>query len=356
MLGKSTLLGVLTQGELDNGRGSARLNMFRHRHEIQSGRTSCISHEALGFDTQGNVINQAALDIMTAEEVSEKSSKLVTFMDLAGHRRYLKTTIQALTGYSPHFSIVVVSAEGINSMTYEHLDLIQALDISYFIVVTKIENTSPDATVTKLKSVLASIERRKRPFLIRSNDDVITAGARKFPKQIVPIFCVSSVTGEGLDLLTRFLFLLSPGISNAEKERLEQEPSEFIVDEIFKIPGVGSVVGGLLVKGVLTEDTAMRIGPLQDGSFYPVNVQSIHRNRAPCRVVRAGQSASLAFSHDSDLPVLRSGMILISNKDIDLVEPYGSWFFQVSARCNFALCVNEIVCHTSHFHFTFICF
>lgn len=102
--GKSTLLGVLTQGELDNGRGSARLNMFRHRHEIQSGRTSCISHEALGFDTQGNITN--LLDMMTAEEVVEKSSKLVTFMDLAGHRRYLKTTVQALTGYSPHHAMV----------------------------------------------------------------------------------------------------------------------------------------------------------------------------------------------------------------------------------------------------------
>ncbi len=28
----------LLQGELDNGRGRARLNMFRHLHEIQSGR------------------------------------------------------------------------------------------------------------------------------------------------------------------------------------------------------------------------------------------------------------------------------------------------------------------------------
>lgn len=331
--GKSTLLGVLTQGELDNGRGSARLNMFRHRHEIQSGRTSCISQETLGFDTQGNVIN-LALDMMTAEEITEKSSKLITFMDLAGHRRYLRTTIQALTGYSPHFSMLVVSAEGINSMTYEHLDLIQALDMSYFIVVTKIENTSPDATLTKLKSILATIECRKVPFLIQTNDDVITAGTKQFPEQIVPIFYVSNVTGEGLDLLTRFLFLLSPRISNAEKERLEQEPCEFLVDEIFKIPGVGSVVGGLLIKGVLMEDTKMRIGPLPNGSFHSLNVQSIHRNKAPCRIVRAGQSASLAFSQNDNLPVLRSGMVLLcanenpSNSN-DLVEPFGSWFFQV---------------------------
>lgn len=55
--GKSTLLGVLTQGELDNGRGRARLNLFRHLHEIQTGRTSCISHEILGFNSQGEVRN-----------------------------------------------------------------------------------------------------------------------------------------------------------------------------------------------------------------------------------------------------------------------------------------------------------
>ena len=53
--GKSTLVGVLTQGELDNGRGRARLNLFRHLHEIQSGRTSSISHEILGFDAKGEV-------------------------------------------------------------------------------------------------------------------------------------------------------------------------------------------------------------------------------------------------------------------------------------------------------------
>ncbi len=30
--GKSTLLGVLSKGVLDNGRGTARLNIFKHKH------------------------------------------------------------------------------------------------------------------------------------------------------------------------------------------------------------------------------------------------------------------------------------------------------------------------------------
>lgn len=38
--GKSTCLGVLTRGALDDGRGRARIGLFRHLHEQQTGRTS----------------------------------------------------------------------------------------------------------------------------------------------------------------------------------------------------------------------------------------------------------------------------------------------------------------------------
>ena len=82
-VGKSTLLGVLTQGQLDNGRGRARLNMFRHLHEIQTGRTSSISHEILGFDSEGNSVDYSTCN--TAEEICENATKLLTFIDLAGN-------------------------------------------------------------------------------------------------------------------------------------------------------------------------------------------------------------------------------------------------------------------------------
>lgn len=52
--GKSTLLGVLTHGELDNGRGHARQRLFRHKHEMESGRTSSVGNDILGFDSEGN--------------------------------------------------------------------------------------------------------------------------------------------------------------------------------------------------------------------------------------------------------------------------------------------------------------
>ncbi|XP_058811686.1 GTP-binding protein 2 [Topomyia yanbarensis] len=326
--GKSTLLGVLTQGEYDNGRGRARLNMFRHMHEIQTGRTSCISHETLGFDQQGNVINYKYNEMMTAEEISDRSTKLVTFMDLAGHRRYIKTTVQALSGYSPHHALIVIAAgSNISNMTREHLAIVHALDMPFSIVVTKLDLVPPDDVLFELKTLLTAVGYRKVPYLISNEDDVLNANAHQSMEQIVPIFCISNVTGNGLDLLTKYLYVLSPGISNSEKERLEQEPIEFQIDEIFKVAEVGPVVGGLLSMGVLTENVQARIGPLQDGTFYPVMVQTIHRNKAPCRVVRAGQSASLSFYPSDDLPPLRSGMVILPDYE-EVENVFGSYFFQ----------------------------
>lgn len=106
--GKSTLLGVLTQGEMDNGRGSARLNLFRHLHEIQSGRTSSISHEILGFDAKGVVVDYSTC--ISAEEICEASSKIITFIDLAGHQKYMKTTIFGLTAHCPNIAMLVIGA------------------------------------------------------------------------------------------------------------------------------------------------------------------------------------------------------------------------------------------------------
>lgn len=54
--GKSTMLGVLVKGGLDDGRGKARVNLFRHKHEVESGRTSSVGMEIMGFDVHGEIV------------------------------------------------------------------------------------------------------------------------------------------------------------------------------------------------------------------------------------------------------------------------------------------------------------
>lgn len=98
--GKSTILGVLTHGQLDNGRGLARRKLFRHKHEMESGRTSSVGNDILGFDSKGMVVNTVDTHAGHLDwvKICEASSKVITFIDLAGHERYLKTTIFGMTG------------------------------------------------------------------------------------------------------------------------------------------------------------------------------------------------------------------------------------------------------------------
>jgi hypothetical protein len=46
---QSTLVGCLTRRVIDNGRGSARSLVFRHKHEQENGRTSSVATEVMGF-------------------------------------------------------------------------------------------------------------------------------------------------------------------------------------------------------------------------------------------------------------------------------------------------------------------
>eukprot|EP00619_Florenciella_sp_RCC1007_P000338 CAMPEP_0205930446 /NCGR_PEP_ID=MMETSP1325-20131115/25893_1 /ASSEMBLY_ACC=CAM_ASM_000708 /TAXON_ID=236786 /ORGANISM="Florenciella sp., Strain RCC1007" /LENGTH=312 /DNA_ID=CAMNT_0053299823 /DNA_START=384 /DNA_END=1318 /DNA_ORIENTATION=+ len=115
--GKSTLAAVLTTGELDNGRGLARMQVLRHNHEFEDGHTSSISQVLLGFDAGGGVANYdsstpSCLGGISAEpdEIVKNSTKLLTFLDLAGHPKYLKTTVEGLVGHAPDYVMLVVDA------------------------------------------------------------------------------------------------------------------------------------------------------------------------------------------------------------------------------------------------------
>ncbi|XP_007896494.1 GTP-binding protein 2 isoform X2 [Callorhinchus milii] len=312
--GKSTLLGVLTQGELDNGRGRARLNLFRHLHEIQSGRTSSISFEILGFNSKGEVVNYS--DSRTAEEICESASKMITFIDLAGHHKYLKTTIFGLTSYCPDFAMLVVSANtGIAGTTREHLGLAMALKVPFFIVVSKVDlctKATIERTVKQLEMVLKQPGCNKVPLLVSTSDDAVMA-AQRFAQSpsITPIFPLSGVSGVNLELLKVFLNVLPPLTNSKEQEELMQQLTEFQVDEIYSVPEVGTVVGGTLYSGICREGERLVVGPTDEGKFLPLKVCSMQRNRSACRVLRAGQAATLALGN-FDRALLRKGMVMVS--------------------------------------------
>ena len=53
-------------------------------------------------------MNKADHGTLDWVHICEKSSKVITFIDLAGHERYLKTTVFGMTGHAPHFGMLMV--------------------------------------------------------------------------------------------------------------------------------------------------------------------------------------------------------------------------------------------------------
>lgn len=320
--GKSTLLGVLTHGELDNGRGYSRQKLFRHKHEMESGRTSSVGNDILGFDSHGDVVNKPDHGNLDWIKICEQSSKVITFIDLAGHERYLKTTVFGMTGHSPDFSMLMVGSNaGIVGMTKEHLGLALALNVPVFVVVTKIDMCPPNVlqdTLKLLQRILKSPGCRKIPVMVQNKDDVVTSAMNFSSERICPIFQVSNVTGENLDLLKMFLNLLSPRIHFDESE-----PAEFQIDDTFSVPGVGTVVSGTTLKGSIRLNDTLMLGPDALGQFIPIAIKSIHRKRMPVKEVRGGQTASFALKKIKR-SYIRKGMVMVSPK----LDPKACWEFE----------------------------
>ena len=64
----------------------------------------------------------------------------MTFLDLCGHEKYLKTTMFGLVGLMPDYAMIIVGANmGVSRMTREHLGISLALGVPIFFVVTKVD-------------------------------------------------------------------------------------------------------------------------------------------------------------------------------------------------------------------------
>ncbi|KAJ3073993.1 GTP binding protein [Podochytrium sp. JEL0797] len=306
--GKSTLLGVLADSELDNGRGKSRLNLLRHRHEIESGRTSSISHQIIGFDARGDLVNYGSTNISTLEHIVEASAKIVSFLDMCGHPKYQKTTLSGLTGHSPDYACLIIGANagGVSEVPREHLGIAVALMVPVFIVITKVDVASAEQltrTVNSLLRLLKSPGICRVPMVIQNEDDLVVAVSSLINSRVIPIFLTSSVTGENMNLLEKFLNLLPKPANPSAKESPESNSAEFSIEETYNVPGLGCVVGGLLTAGHIPPRDSMTyyLGP-DHGRFVPIRISSIHRQRIPVSHLQTGQAATCAinFVHKSD--------------------------------------------------------
>lgn len=326
--GKSTLIGVLTHASLDDGRGGARASILKHRHEQDNGRTSAVTIEIMGYKDNELIVPTSRNHIQRWREVMEKSDHSVTLIDLCGHEKYLKTTLFGLTGLMPDLAMLVVGSNmGVQMMTREHISIACALNIPMIVAVTKVDICPPDV-LKNTRMTLAKLLRAngKVPFPVKDFENVVAAASSVGSNRITPVFTLSSVTGQGVDLIQAFVARVrrSPSRYKGEAEGGDPEvtydrmPEVFLpIDAVYEVRGVGVVVGATVMRGQVSVNQNLYLGPDATGQFVAVNVRSMECRRQGIEEAKKGQSVTLAIKPLSRKVVLkranfRKGMVLAS--------------------------------------------
>jgi GTPase len=326
--GKSSLIGVLTSGYLDDGRGLARNKVLVHPHERESGRTSHISYNPLVYhkkdDFSINLFNlkenKSQLEIKT-RTTNKWDIKVTSFIDLAGHEKYLKTTIFGVTGMFPDYGIVVIGANtGITKLTKEHIGILLYLNIPFIITITKIDMAPKEVyqnLMSQLKKLLGKATFKKIIYFInneKETDDYINQMLGNV--DIIPIISISNKTGTNIENLHQILYHLP-----RREKWTEIKGSIFYIDSTFLVPGIGLVVSGTNKGNKILIRQKMYLGPFENNDFKEVTIRSIHNSLSQdVDEAASNLQSTLAIKLTNtketlDKKQIRKGMVLIDNID-----------------------------------------
>ena len=309
--GKSSFVGVVTKGILDNGRGYARSFVLLHKHEQETGRTSAVSQQYIRLP-----------------------HKVIEFNDLAGHEKYYKCTARQLANsFLDYVAIVINSGSGIQLMTREHISLAYSLRIPMFIIYTKIDTSPKNINDINLEYITSYYKKKMNLDIIQVNSttsihDLVSKVATK-TQSIVPLFSVSNVSGEGINFAKEFITNLNKYINYHDQEHF---PANFIVHRTYHVQGIGLVVSGIMKSGIVKKNDILYLGPnatgyIQDpntnviistpnqpqttttNNFYKVSIKGIHNNfQENVEVLKAGFSGCFNIK-PVGRTVIKRGMI-----------------------------------------------
>ena len=241
--GKSSFVGVMTQNVLDNGRGYARSFVMKHKHELESGRTSVV-----------------------VQHYIRNEDKIIEFTDLAGHEKYLKTTIKGISGCLIDYVAIIINANtGIQLMTREHISLVYTLRIPMFIVYTKTDLCPPN--IYKMNLDYINTYYKKKMGLntcVISNNEERKEIQSSFTKgsKTVPLFPISNVSGNGVELVKTFIKELE---LYTKYKDVYNENTNFIVSKSYIVNGIGLVISGVMKTGNVKKGDILYIGPNGNG-------------------------------------------------------------------------------------------
>lgn len=193
----------------------------------------------------------------------------IGIVDVPGHKDFINIMISGACGID--FVMLVIAADsGVMPQTVEHLQIMQMLGIkSGIIVITKTDLADEEM----LMIVEEDIEE-----LVR---DTFLEGC--------PILKVSSVTGEGIEELKKFLSHPPIPSFNGIKKSHSSDIFRMFTDRIFSVAGFGTVVTGSVISGKLTTNDKVFLLPGEK----ELRVRRLEKHGKQVQEVIAGNRAAI---------------------------------------------------------------
>lgn len=296
-VGKSTLIGVLTRNELDDGKGTLRNKILRYDHEREKGQTSSI-----------NMLHKDNY----------------SFVDLAGHKKYLKTTIKGLTKYDIDYCLILISAsKGITKMTKEHICIAKMLKKPIIIIITKIDMAPIKRYKKTIKSTKSMVKKSgfKQNFIIdMKNIEEVDSFIDKFLVKnpvICPMIKLSNKTGEGIDVLKYLLSKLK-----LKRKIKKSNDKIFKIYEKYIVDGIGKVFYGKVIQGIINKGDKLLIGPIND-KWHTIKIKSIHDDdENDINILNTNQIGCVAVNISKELTLKKSDNLIITSMENKIITSY----------------------------------
>lgn len=309
--GKSTLVGTLVSGVLDDGNGRTRSYLDTQKHEIERGLSADLSFAVYGFDSRGRPMKlKNPLDKEEKARVVKEAAKIVSFVDTVGHEPWLRTTIRGIVGQKLDYGVLTVACDdGITHVTKEHLGILLAMDLPVIIALTKADRGRELGRLERELSGILSLVGRV-PKFIRSKRDLEALPSFWETRVLVPVIRTSAVTGEGLELLDGLFSKLPKRVAPIEREK------DFImyIDKVYRVKGVGTVVSGSIKQGIIRRNQELYLGPDSKGVFRRVRASSIEIHHLSVDTAEVGEVVGIAVK-GGDMDIHR-GMVVTTLPDL----------------------------------------
>jgi elongation factor 1-alpha len=328
--GKSTLIGVLTSGELDDGKGRARAPLLKHPQELEGGQTTDLHVTFLGFNDEDKaILSKKPTDTEEISRILEQSKRLVIFYDAPGHSIYVKTMIRSILGADAQFAIVLIPASDeyeliineeirsnitkLDDITREHLVLLASQRKPFMIAISRTDLASSEQLNKVMQVTRDTLKSMGRIPLSIKNDADLEIACREISRNIlVPIFEVSALTGEGIEELRRTLSMLPSMIS----DEVLLKPALAYIDKIYRgIRGTNIVVTGSVKQGIFKPGQRVKVGPDSQGRFLEGRIATVEVFKSRVERVKAGDSYGFDIKR-VNASAIRRGQVI---SDMDAV-------------------------------------